>query len=200
MPAQLRRTALTLRAVAQQEHRTSGTGRAHAEPPAGSKIEQFLVTGNIGHHPRYRPAGNRLLGGPQQLTHIGWTHQDHRVRVKPEMGKTRPIGHAQFLRLVRQLQINDGNSAGRQQAAHLGQSKPEACSGVAAVIRKYFLQQTAGKFRKTPVLDLNSLPSLGQRWFALNIGNGIPQRGDALLAIGRGHSHQLLYVNKTRTW
>ena len=157
------------------------------------------MSGNIGYHGRHRLAGNSLFGGPKQLSHIGGTHQDHRIRVKAEMSKAWSIGHAQFLRLVSQLQINHRNTTCRQQAAHLRHSETKACTGIATIIGKDLLQQAAGKFGEAPVLSLDPLPSFSQRWFALDIGNGIPQRGDALLAIGRGHSHQLLYVNKTGT-
>ncbi|MDB5615049.1 MAG: hypothetical protein JWQ22_2702, partial [Devosia sp.] len=45
-PAQMRRAGFPRGAVAQQKNRASGTGSPQAQPPAGSEIEYFLMSGN----------------------------------------------------------------------------------------------------------------------------------------------------------
>lgn len=45
----------------------------------------------------------------------------------------------------------------------------------------------------------HSLPGFGQRRLALDIGNGVPQRGKALLAV-LGLHDAMSYVNKTGTF
>lgn len=187
MPPQMRRAGFSPRAVAQEEHRAARLCGPQAEAPAGLEVEELLVPRDIGDDGRHRLAGNGLLGGPEQFHHGGRTHEDQGRRIEPEAEQPRSIGQAELLRLVGQLQIDDRHALARQEPPRLPQGKAKARAHIAAIVGKHFLQQAAGQFGELPILGFHPLPGLGQGRLALDIGNGVPQRGEALLVIGRGH-------------
>ncbi len=99
---------------------------------------------------------------------------------------------------VGQLQIDQGRPLRADQALGLRQGKAQHCTAIARFVGKHFLQEPIAELGKgaCSALDLN--PRLGQGRLALDIGNTIPQRGKALLAVGRRHDN-LPVVNKTGT-
>ena len=142
----------------------------------------------IGHHGGNGPAGNGLLGGPEQFGHIGRTHQNEGGRIEPKGQQARAIGNTQFLGFAGQLQVDDGEPLLSEQATGLTQRKAQCRPGIATFVGEHFLQQSAGQHRKPAgMVLLDHSPCLGQRRLALDVGNAVPQRGKALLAIGRAH-------------
>ena len=99
------------------------------------------MAGNIGDDRRHRPTGQRLLGRPQQLDHIGWPDQHHCIGIEPENGQPRTIGQAHFLGFGQHLQIDHRPPDGGQKAARLPQRKAQQRPAIAPLIAKHFLHQ-----------------------------------------------------------
>jgi hypothetical protein len=146
---------------------------------------------DIGHHSRHGAAGNRFLDRPEQFGHIGRPHQDERLGIKAEAHEARTVGHSQFLGFIGQLQVNDGKPLLGDEASCLGQGKAQNRAGIAAFSSEHLLQQPSGQHRKPLRILLDHRPRLGQSRLALDIGNAVPQRSDALLAIGGAHRSHL---------
>lgn len=145
------------------------------------------MSGNIGHDGRHGLAGQRLFCSPEQFDYIGCPNQDQSSRIKPEAPQSGAIGQAQFLAFPNQLQVNDRRTLRVQQATGLRQRKPQQGARMATLIGEDLLQESIRREREAIDLIADHCPCLGQRRFALDIGNGVAQRGDALLAFGRGH-------------
>lgn len=183
--------------VAQQEQRHLAAAGAQAEPAAGGEIEQFRLAPHIGDQRGDGAATDHLLGRPQQFRHVGSAHDHQPGRIEPEPGQARPIGQAQPLRILAQLQVENRRSAGADKLFRLRQRKAEAGAAIAYFIGKHFLYQPAWQRWK----DL-SRPHIGpahrlqQGRPALDIGNDIPQRGKALLLTGGLHDPKLPEQNK----
>lgn len=101
--------------------------------------------------------------------------------------------------LISQLHIVDCRAPRREEAPGLGQRKSKARPGVADAIGVNLLHEARGQSGKQAGLAMWTICLLGQRRLALDIGNGVPQRGKALLAV-RGLHGELLYLNKTGTF
>jgi hypothetical protein len=93
----------------------------------------------IGHHRGYRLAGEGFFCGPEQFGHIGCPYQHKRIGIEPEAVQTRAIGHAHFLSVLDQLQINDGRALPAQEAPGLGQCETEHRPRMAALVGENFL-------------------------------------------------------------
>lgn len=91
------------------------------------------------------------------------------------------------MRLVGQLQIDDGDPLACQEAPGLTQSEAERRADIAAIIGENLLQQATGQDWKSVAFGANPRPRLGQGGLALDIGNDIPQRGKALLLVRGVH-------------
>lgn len=199
MPAQMRRTGRSVRAIAQHEQRCAAFCRPQAEAPAGGEIEPFGRPANIGDDAGNGPAGQRLLGNPEQVLHVAGPHDDKLGRVQTETRQSRPIGQAEKLRIRSKLQIQHRQPFRGEQGADLPQRKPQARPAIAHRIGAHILQQPARQARKTLGPVKAARPHLSQGRLALDIGNGVPQRGKALLAI-LGLHDAMDYTNKTRTF
>lgn len=174
-------------AVAQQEYRSARIGCPQAQPAGGGEVEQPGMAADIGNHGGHGPASQGLFGGPEQFAHGGRTHQDQGVGGDAMGEQARAIGHAQPLGFARQLQVDDGGALRPDEALGLAEGKAKQRPGIAMLVGEDFLQQTARQHRKGTCLFLHALPGLRQGRFPFDIGNGIAQRGKALLAIGQGH-------------
>jgi hypothetical protein len=183
MPPQLRGTGLPSRAVAQKEHGTARISGPEAQAPAGGEIQKLGMAAHIAHDRSDGTAGNGFFGDPEQFGHAGGPDQNQGLRVEPKAQKPRSIRQAELLRLIGQLHVNDGNPLQGQKIARLGQGKAQTCPCIAAPIGEHFLQQSTRQKGKLSALSLHPLAGLRQSRFALDIGNSIPQRGKALLAI-----------------
>jgi hypothetical protein len=51
------------------------------------------------------------------------------------------------------------------------------------LVRINLLHQPCRQFRESIILRLDPLPGFGEGGFALDVGNDVPQRGEALLMI-----------------
>lgn len=198
-PAQRRGAGLASGAIAQQQERGAATGAAQAQPPAGGKIDRLVVAGNIGDHGGDGAAGQGLFGGPEQFGDGGGAHQYQSVGVEAEADEAGAIGQAHFLGLAGELQIDHGRARRGDQAARLGQGKAEGGAGMAALGGKDFLQLAGGGQGKAGRIGMQQRARFGQSRLALDIGNGIAQRGKALLAVRRAHGPRPFHVNKQRT-
>lgn len=187
----MRRACFAPRAIAQEEDRTARFGRPEAQPPAGREIQQPGRTADIGDHRRHGAAGDRFLGSPEQLGHIGRAHQDQRLGSQPEAHQPWPIGQTQLLGFSGQLQIDDGQPLLAEQAPGLSQRKTQDRSGIAALVGEHFLQEPPGQHRKPLRIVLHHCPRFGQRRLALDIGNSVAQRGKALLPVRQAHRPDL---------
>jgi hypothetical protein len=191
-PAQVSSAGLSVRSIAQQEKGRAALHGAQAQPAAGGEIERFGHPTDIGDNAGNRPAGQGFLGDPEQVAHVARPHDDQMRRIEAEAGKPRTIGQAKKLRIGLQLQVENGHPPGVEERACLSQGKAETGSAIADTIGKHLLQQPARKLRKASLRGRKSpRPRLGQGWFALDIGNDIPQRGKALLLIGGLHGDHL---------
>jgi hypothetical protein len=141
MPAQMRRTGRPLLAIAQQEQRRAAFNRAQAEAAADREIEQFGGAPDIGDNAGNRPAGQGFLGHPEHFAHVVGPHDDHLRRIQAKGGETRPIGQAEKLRILVQLQVKHRHAPGRQQRLRLAQGKTEARPAIADRIGEHFLHQ-----------------------------------------------------------
>ncbi len=191
MPAQMGGAGFPPGAVAQQEHRAACLGGPEAQAPACSEIEQFGEASHIGHHGGHRPAGDGLLGCPEQLVHVGNPHQHQRIGVETEADEARTVRHAQLLGLVSQLQIDDGQALRAEQSLGLSQGEAQGGPSIASLVGEDLLQQSSRKHGERTAAILDPLPHLPQGRLALDVGNGVPQRGEALLAIGGAHGSHL---------
>lgn len=82
------------------------------------------------------------------------------------------------------MQIEHCHTLGRQQRFGLTKGKTETGPAIAYGIGEDLLQKSSGQARKIAVPGIKGLcPHLRQCRLALDIGNGVPQRGEALLAI-----------------
>lgn len=142
---------------------------------------------HIGNHRGDSAASNGFFGGPEQFVHGGGTHQHQRIGVEAETEHARAIRHAHFLGFADQLQIDNRWPLATDEAARLAQGKAQRSTGMAAFVGENLLQQAAGRNGKAPMLRLNPCPRLGQGWPALDLGNGIAQRGKALVTVGGAH-------------
>jgi hypothetical protein len=200
MPAQMPGAAGAPLPVAQQEQRHLAAAAAQAEPPAGGEIEQFGIAPHIGDHGGDGAAADHLLGRPQQFPHIGGAHEHQPGRIEPEPGETRPIGQAQLLRVLAQLQVENRRPARGHQALRLRQGKAQAGAAIADFIGEDFLHQPARQLRKgLASRHVGPARRLQQSRLALDIGNDIAQRGKTLSAIGGLHD-ATNYMNKTGTF
>lgn len=158
-----------------------------------------MMFGDIGHDGGNGLAGQRLFGSPQQLRHIGGPHQHQRIGVKAETDQPRPIRQAHFLAILAQLQIDHGRAALGDKAARLPQGKTQHGASVATFIGEDFLAEPTGQNGKAGALGHGPGEALRQSRLLFDIGNGIAQRGNALLTVGGAHG-QPIYVNITRTF
>lgn len=199
-PSQMCCAGFAAQAISQKKNRTSGTGGTHAKPTAGGEIENFMMPGNIGNYGRHRFACDRFFCRPEQLAHGSGPHQDQCFRIKTEAEHTRAIRQTHLLGILDELQIDDSRALLVQQAACLGQGKTEHRTSMTALVGEYLLQQAcSGQWKAFDiVLHPDPLACFCQCGFALDIGNGFPQRGQALLVIGR--RHRATFVNKTGTF
>ena len=172
-------------AVAEKEERGAAFGGSHAQAPAGGEIEGFGVPANIGDDAGNRPAGEGFFGNPKKIAHIGGADDDQLVGIKTEGQQPWAIGEAKKLRVADKLEINHREALGGEKASGLPQGKAETGPAIAHGIGEDLLREPAGKGRKLSIVGAKSaLAHLRQSRFALDIGNGVAQRGKALLAIG----------------
>ncbi len=196
----MRCTGRSVRAIAQQEQRCAAFRRTQTETSAGGEIEQLGRSANIGDNAGNRPASQRLLGHPEQILHVTGPHDDKLGRIQPKTRQPRPIGQAEELSIGGKLEIEHRQPLRGEQGTDLPQCKPQARPAIAHRIGAHILQQTTRQARKTiRRLVKGTCPHLGQRRLALDIGNGVPQRGKALLAI-LGLHDAMSCMNKTGTF
>lgn len=200
MPAQMGGTGLPASAIAQEKERSASFYGAQAQSSAGGEIERLGIASDIGDDAGNSPAGERFFGHPEQVLHIRGPYQHELSGVKTERDKPRTIGNAEKLPVSGQLQVEHGHAPGRQQRSCLSQGKAEAGAAIAHGVGKNLLQQPTRQKGKPAFLCVKRPGShLRQSRLALDIGNGFPQRGKALLAIGGLHGANR-YMNKTGTW
>lgn len=101
--------------------------------------------------------------------------------------QTWPIGQAEVLCLVGQLHIVDRRTPRREQVFRLRQGKGEARAAVSCTIGIDFLNEACRQCGKGAGLTLRTVGRFRQCRLTLDIGNGVPQRGKALLAVGGLH-------------
>ncbi len=86
------------------------------------------------------------------------------------------------------MQIKDGRTQYGDEAAGLSQRKAEAGAAIASLVSKNLLHETTGQGGKEAILGRGHRRArLQQSRLALDIGNGVPQRGQALLVAGGLH-------------
>jgi len=104
------------------------------------------------------------------------------------------------LSVLFQLQVQHGHALGGQQCFRLSQRKAETGAAIAQGIGKNLLHQSTRETRKTAIDGIERpVGRLRQGRLAIDIGNGVPQRGKALLVVGGWHG-LTAYMNKTGTW
>lgn len=190
----MRRAGLPFGAIAQEKKGCAAFNRAQAQPPADGEVESLGCPTDVRHDAGDRPAGQRFFGHPEQVLHIGGAYEDQLGRVEAEAGQPRSIRQAEELRILIQLQIEHGQAPWGQQGLGLAQRKGQTRPAIADSIGKNLLQQATGQARKAlPIGSERTRLHPGQRRFALNIGNDIPQRGKALLAALSLHGANGLY-------
>lgn len=187
LPAQMGGAGRAGRARAQQQQRNAAVAGPQAQTPAGGEIEVAGIAADLGDHRRHRPAGQGLLGGPEQFGHVGGPHQDEPVWRKAEIIEPGRIGQAEKTAFSRQLQMQHRRALLGEQGAGLGQGKAQPGGGLLSVGGENLLHQPALEPGKTARARFHLRPRLGQRRLALDIGNGRAQRRQALLTGKRGH-------------
>ncbi len=157
-------------------------GGAQAEAAAGGEIEKLRLAPDIGDGSGHGPAGSDLLGRPQELGYVDSPHHDQLRRIEPGPGEARPIGQAQLLGIIAQLQIENRRAPGGYESFGLGQGKAEAGTGIPQIVGKNLLHQPAAQRRKASIpTRIRATHRLRQSRLALDIGNDIPQRRKALV-------------------
>lgn len=131
MPAQMPGAAGAAMPVAQHEERDMAVGRPQAEAAAGGEIEELRLAPDIGHGSRDGPAGGDLFGCPQELGHVSRPHDHQLCRIEPGRGEARPIGQAQLLGIIAQLQVKNSGTPGGYKAFSLRQGKAKAGASIA---------------------------------------------------------------------
>ena len=176
MPAQMGGAGRAGRAGAQQEKRAAGGAGAQAQPAAGGEIEPPGSAADLNDHRRHRPAGHRLLGGPEQFGHVGGLHQDEPPSGKAGRIEPGSIGQARKGGLAGQLQMQHRLAPPGEQAACLGQGEAQPGPDLMVLVGEDLLHQPALQARKAARAGFHPRPRLGQRRLALDIGNGRAQR------------------------
>lgn len=171
-------------AIAQEKERGAALGSAQAEAPAGGEIEGLGDPADIGNDAGDGLAGKGFLGDPEQVLHIGSAHEDKLGRIQAKREQARSIGQAKELGVVGQLEIEQCHAPGIEQGPGLTEGKAEAGAAIAHGIGKNLLEKATGQARKAPIHGRKRAGAgFRQRRFSLDIGNGFPQRGEALLVI-----------------
>lgn len=178
-------TGLSLLPIAKQEKRCSTFCGAQAEAPAGGEIEGFRIAPDIGDDAGDGAAGEGFFGDPEQIAHICGADDDELVGIKAKGQKPRSIRQPEKLPITCKLQIENRHALGCQQRPGLSQRKAKAGAAIAHCVGENLLQEPPGQVWKGAILGFESaFARLRQCRLALDIGNGVPQRGKALLAIG----------------
>ena len=182
MPAELGGAGFPIGAVAQKENGGLGCLRPKAEAPASGEIEDFGRTAYFRHDGGDGPAAQCLLGGPEQLHHVGGPH-DHQLLGRNAQGEQpRPIGQAQFLGLLGELEVNHHRALPIQQVPPQPQGKAQARAAVAGLVREDFLNESGAQHGKPVGFLRKAHRGLAEGGLALDLGNSVPQRLEALLA------------------
>lgn len=182
-PTQVSGIAFSSGPVAQHEQRDAIGAGSQTQSSAGGEIEQFWVALDLGNDGRNRSAGCGLLGGPQKLGHVGDAHDHQFGGINPEPVQAWPIGQAEVFSLICQLHVVDRRALRREQALGLGEGKGEAGTAVARAVGIDFLHEARRQCGEHARFTPWAVGRLRQCRLALDIGNGVPQRGEALLAI-----------------
>jgi len=146
-----------------------------------------MVGGDIGHHGGNGLAGEGLFGRPEQFAYAGGPDQHQRFGRKTKTDEARPIGQAHFLGVMEQLEVDNRRSTLAKEVPRLPQGKAEHRAGMAAFVGPHFLEQAGRRQGKALSIAAHHWARLGQSRLALDIGNSVPQRREALLASGRVH-------------
>ena len=145
-------------------------------------------------------AGEGFFSHPEEISHILCTHDQELAWIESERQKSRPIGQAKKLPVLCQLQVKHGHASRREEGLCLAKGKTETGATIAHGVGKHLLEKATGQGRKCAIrVRKGPRPHLRQSRFALDIGNGFTQRGEALLVIGGVHD-LTAYMNKTGTW
>jgi hypothetical protein len=197
MPAQMPGAAGAAMPVTQHEERHIAVGGPQAEATAGGEIEKFWLAPDIGDGSSNGATGRYLLGRPQKFGHVRSPHDDQLRRINPGKGETRPIGHAELLGIITQLQVKNGRTPGGYEAFGLRQGKAEARATIPHIIGKNLLHQSAAQRRKLSIPSrIRATHRLRQSRLALNIGNDIAQRRKALVVDLGLHDDRLCEQNR----
>lgn len=94
--------------------------------------------------------------------------------------------------LIGQLHVVDRRAPRREQGFGLGQRKGEARAAVPGPVGIDFLHETCRQGGKNAGCTPRTIGRFRQCRLALDIGNGVPQRGKALLAF-RGLHDETVY-------
>jgi len=184
VPSQMCGAGLPLGSVSKDKQRRTSLYGAKAQAPAGGKIERLGIASDIGDNAGHRPAGQGFLCDPKQFPHFGNAYDQELSWIEAEREKTRPIGQAKKLPITGKLQVENRDTPGVQERSCLPKGKAEAGTPIAHGIGENLLQQASGQLGKVPVLFAKrARAGFRQGRLALDIGNSIPQRGKALLAI-----------------
>ena len=183
-PAQVCGAWLTVFSIAKQEKRGSRLYSPEAKAAAGSEIKRFGITPQISDDAGDGPTGEGFFGDPEEIAHIGGADDHHFRRVEAKRQQSRSIRKAEELSIRSKLQIENCYPLWCQQRFGLAQGKAEAGAAISYGIREDLLQQATGQGWKSTILGFKgAFLRLRQCRLALDIGNGVPQRGEALLAI-----------------
>ena len=110
------------------------------------------------------------------------------IGIETEGFQSWSIGQAERLSVLFKLEVEHRHPLGGEQGSCLPERKAKAGPAIAQSIGKNLLQQSSRQMRKTAIAGVEGpIRRFRQSRLPLDIGNGVPQRGKALLVIGGLH-------------